>query len=108
MAAKTVPAAAAVPPAANSLPAGFVDQVVALYDFNAATPETIGFPKDAIINIIDKSGDWWLGEYQGRRGLLPYNYVQSVMKTTGKCSSFLVGFFVRLEFVYELVFCTSL
>ncbi len=65
------------------LPAGYIDQVVALYDFASTTPETIGFPKDALINIIEKSGDWWLGEYQGKMGLLPYNYVQSIRATNG-------------------------
>jgi hypothetical protein len=58
--------------------------VVALYDFQPTTPETIGFAKDAIINILEKSGDWWVGEYQGKTGLLPYNYVQSISSNNAK------------------------
>jgi len=65
----------------STLPAGVIDQVIALYDFASTTPETIGFSKDTVINIIEKSGDWWLGEFNGKMGLLPYNYVQSIMKT---------------------------
>ena len=67
----------------NLGPTGIIDQVIALYDFQSTTPETISFNKDAIINILEKSGDWWLGEYNGKIGLLPYNYVQSILKTNG-------------------------
>lgn len=74
----TPTAETATPAAASTLPANVIDQVVALYDFQATTKETIGFPKDAVINILEKSGEWWLGEYQGNIGLLPYNYVQSL------------------------------
>ena len=70
-------------PGPSTLPAGVIDQVIALYDFASTTPETIGFSKDTVINIIEKSGDWWLGEFNGKMGLLPYNYVQSIMKTNG-------------------------
>ncbi|CAF0787535.1 unnamed protein product [Brachionus calyciflorus] len=62
----------------SELPNVVIDRVVALYDFNPQTPEAIGFPKDAVINILEKSGDWWLGEYNGKIGILPYNYVQSL------------------------------
>jgi hypothetical protein len=54
-----------------------------LYDFQSTTNETISFPKDAIINIISKNGDWWNGEYNGKRGLLPFNYVQSINDKRG-------------------------
>lgn len=64
-----------------SPPAQVIDRVVALYDFDPTTPEAIGFPKDAIINILDKSGDWWYGEYNGKIGILPFNYVQSISTT---------------------------
>ena len=68
---------------APKLATNYVDQVVALYDFQSTTPETIGFQKDSVINIIEKSGDWWLGELNGKIGLLPYNYVQSLTKMSG-------------------------
>ncbi len=58
----------------------YIDQVIALYDFSSTTQETLGFQKDAIINILEKNGDWWLGELNGRCGILPYNYVQSIKK----------------------------
>jgi hypothetical protein len=60
-----------------------IDQVIALYDFQSTTPETISFSKDNVINILEKSGDWWLGELNGKIGLLPFNYVQSISKTNG-------------------------
>lgn len=77
----TTPAETA--PVAKISTAVYIDQVVALYDFQSTTPETIGFQKDSIINIIEKSGDWWLGELNGKIGLLPYNYVQSITKSNG-------------------------
>jgi hypothetical protein len=64
----------------NTLPSdSVIDQVQALYDFQSSTPETISFSKDAVINILEKSGDWWLGELNGKIGLLPFNYVQSIL-----------------------------
>lgn len=68
----------------NELPNVVIDRVIALYDFVPQTPEAIGFPKDAIISILDKTGDWWLGEYNGKIGILPYNYVQSLSPANGK------------------------
>ena len=68
---------------AVAAPSGTIDQVIALYDFKSTTPETISFNKDAIINIVEKSGDWWMGEYNGKIGILPYNYVQSISKANG-------------------------
>jgi hypothetical protein len=70
-------------PAEMSNPA-VIDRVVALYDFQTTTPGTIGFPKDAIINILEKSSDWWLGEYNGNVGLLPNNYVESIKNSNRK------------------------
>lgn len=67
----------------SELPNVVIDKVIALYDFTPQTPEAIGFPKDAVINILEKSGDWWLGEYNGKIGILPYNYVQSIPQSTG-------------------------
>ena len=61
-----------------TLPSNYIDQVVALYDFQSTQPETISFQRDAVINIIEKTSDWWLGEYQGKIGLLPNNYVKSI------------------------------
>ncbi|KAJ5587952.1 uncharacterized protein N7459_003717 [Penicillium hispanicum] len=49
----------------------------ALYDYEAAEDNEISFPENAKIeNVEFPDDDWWLGEYQGQRGLFPANYVQ--------------------------------
>ncbi|WEW58544.1 actin binding protein [Emydomyces testavorans] len=49
----------------------------ALYDYEAAEDNEIGFPEGAkIINIEFPDEDWWHGEYNGKGGLFPANYVQ--------------------------------
>ncbi|KAL8907581.1 MAG: hypothetical protein Q9207_001318 [Kuettlingeria erythrocarpa] len=66
---------------------------IALYDYDAAEDNELSFPEDAKITGIVSSSpslpspylwslqefpddDWWSGEYQGRQGLFPANYVQ--------------------------------
>ncbi|KAL4887910.1 hypothetical protein BDV59DRAFT_189744 [Aspergillus ambiguus] len=50
---------------------------VALYDYEAAEDNELSFPEDAeIANIEFPDDDWWFGEYNGRRGLFPANYVE--------------------------------
>ncbi|GAD98521.1 variant SH3 domain containing protein [Paecilomyces variotii No. 5] len=49
----------------------------ALYDYEAAEDNEISFPENAkIINIDFPDEDWWSGEYNGKTGLFPANYVQ--------------------------------
>lgn len=65
----------------------------ALYDYDAAEDNELSFPEDAKITGIVSSSpsvpsrclcslqefpddDWWSGEYQGKQGLFPANYVQ--------------------------------
>lgn len=49
----------------------------ALYDYEAAEDNEISFPEGAkIINIEFPDDDWWSGEYNGKKGLFPANYVQ--------------------------------
>lgn len=49
----------------------------ALYDYEAAEDNEIAFPEDAkITNIQFPDEDWWHGEYKGKAGLFPANYVQ--------------------------------
>ncbi|KAL6234287.1 hypothetical protein BDW75DRAFT_212607 [Aspergillus navahoensis] len=49
----------------------------ALYDYEAAEDNELSFPEGAeIINIEFPDDDWWLGEYRGKTGLFPANYVQ--------------------------------
>nr|ABO33305.1 AbpA [Aspergillus nidulans] len=49
----------------------------ALYDYEAAEDNELSFPEGAeIINIEFPDDDWWLGEFRGKTGLFPANYVQ--------------------------------
>ncbi|KAL1960668.1 hypothetical protein VTO42DRAFT_6498 [Malbranchea cinnamomea] len=49
----------------------------ALYDYEAAEDNEIEFPEGAKITNIEFAGEhWWLGEYNGKTGLFPSNYVQ--------------------------------
>ncbi|KAJ5951458.1 uncharacterized protein N7479_009871 [Penicillium vulpinum] len=69
------PAAAAAPSAAT--PSSKRVTATALYDYEAAEDNEIGFPEGAkISNVEFPDDDWWLGEYNGKQGLFPANYVQ--------------------------------
>ncbi|KAL8736523.1 MAG: hypothetical protein Q9181_002417 [Wetmoreana brouardii] len=49
----------------------------ALYDYDAAEDNELSFPENAKITGIEfPDDDWWSGEYAGRQGLFPANYVQ--------------------------------
>ncbi|CAG8885732.1 unnamed protein product [Penicillium egyptiacum] len=69
------PVAAAAPSAATPSSKGVT--ATALYDYEAAEDNEIGFPEDAkISNVEFPDDDWWLGEYNGKQGLFPANYVR--------------------------------
>ncbi|ERF72249.1 hypothetical protein EPUS_02136 [Endocarpon pusillum Z07020] len=69
----TPSATAAGPPGGS----GTGPTATALYDYEAAEDNEISFPEGAtIINLEFPDEDWWLGEYKGRSGLFPANYVQ--------------------------------
>ncbi|KAJ5248652.1 hypothetical protein N7468_000103 [Penicillium chermesinum] len=74
------PVSAPPPPAASghdSAPASQGATAAALYDYEAAEDNEISFPEGATItNVEFPDEDWWLGEYEGQRGLFPANYVQ--------------------------------
>ncbi|KAM4713617.1 intersectin-2a isoform 2-T2 [Anableps anableps] len=54
-----------------------VCQVIAMYDYAAANQDELSFSKGQLINILDKTNpDWWKGETNGVKGLLPTNYVK--------------------------------
>lgn len=53
-------------------------RVKALYDFNAQDPSELPFRVGDIITILKQEGEWWEGEMNGRKGLLPSNYVQFI------------------------------
>ncbi|KAL8712422.1 MAG: hypothetical protein Q9220_003270 [cf. Caloplaca sp. 1 TL-2023] len=49
----------------------------ALYDYDAAEDNELSFPENAKITGIEfPDDDWWSGEYGGKQGLFPANYVQ--------------------------------
>ncbi|KAL8777770.1 MAG: hypothetical protein Q9194_002371 [Teloschistes cf. exilis] len=49
----------------------------ALYDYDAAEDNELSFPENAKITGIEfPDDDWWSGEYAGKEGLFPANYVQ--------------------------------
>ncbi|KAG8530824.1 uncharacterized protein KY384_004181 [Bacidia gigantensis] len=49
----------------------------ALYDYEAAEENELTFPENAKITGIEfPDDDWWSGEYAGKAGLFPANYVQ--------------------------------
>ncbi|MCJ1388032.1 hypothetical protein MMC18_000876 [Xylographa bjoerkii] len=49
----------------------------ALYDYEAAEDNELSFPENAKITGLEfPDEDWWSGEYDGRSGLFPANYVQ--------------------------------
>ncbi|KAL8948475.1 MAG: hypothetical protein Q9222_005334 [Ikaeria aurantiellina] len=49
----------------------------ALYDYDAAEDNELSFPENAkITDIAFPDDDWWSGEYGGKQGLFPANYVQ--------------------------------
>jgi len=54
------------------------EQARALYAFNPEAPTELGFQPGQVLNIVSKNGDWWEAELNGKRGLIPANYVQLV------------------------------
>ncbi|KAK7554493.1 hypothetical protein IWX49DRAFT_101507 [Phyllosticta citricarpa] len=83
--AAAVPAPAAAPapvapPAAPAAPAAAATKgstATALYDYEAAEDNELSFPDGATIQGIEfPDEDWWFGEYGGKAGLFPANYVQ--------------------------------
>ncbi|XP_043279681.1 uncharacterized protein B0303.7 isoform X2 [Venturia canescens] len=79
-------------------PANFVDVVVplpgvsnhvvnALYTFNGETWEDLPFEEGAKITVLSKiSNDWLFGEYRGKKGQFPANYVDRVPQDLPKSS----------------------
>ncbi|KAF2088241.1 hypothetical protein K490DRAFT_73196 [Saccharata proteae CBS 121410] len=66
------PAPPAAPPAAKAGPTA-----TAQYEYEAAEENELSFPDGAtIMNVEFPDEDWWFGEYNGKSGLFPANYVQ--------------------------------
>jgi hypothetical protein len=49
-----------------------------MYNFDAADETELSFKFDDIIVVWKQHGDWWEGEINGRRGLVPANYVELI------------------------------
>lgn len=48
----------------------------ALYSYNSDVEEDLIFSQGDIIEILRKSGNWWEGKVNGRKGIFPINYVE--------------------------------
>ena len=58
-----------------------VDQVVAVYSYQAQRDDELSFAVDDIITVVDRSDcDWWRGQLRGQIGMFPSNYVTAVVK----------------------------
>ena len=49
-----------------------------IYEFNGQDASELSFKVGDVINILKNTGDWWEGELNGKKGLLPSNYVQLI------------------------------
>jgi len=57
---------------------GPIGRAKGVYNFDAADETELSFKYDDIILIWKQHGDWWEGELNGRRGLIPANYVEMI------------------------------
>ncbi|XP_052090011.1 intersectin-1-like isoform X3 [Mytilus californianus] len=72
--AATVPS---ISPAVTPQPQpSFIEQVLAVYPYNAQHEDELTFHKDSVINVLNKDDpNWWKGEVNGQEGMFPSNYV---------------------------------
>ncbi|KIW07453.1 uncharacterized protein PV09_01425 [Verruconis gallopava] len=67
----------AEPPVPSQPDTGAGRTATAQYDYEAAEDNELSFPDGAkITNVEFPDEDWWFGEYGGKSGLFPANYVQ--------------------------------
>ncbi len=59
-----------------------VIQAIALYDFTARDAIELSFNAGQTIQILNQTGEWWIGEINQRRGKIPSNYVTLKQKET--------------------------
>ncbi len=53
-----------------------MEQVVALFTYEAQNDDELSFHKGSVINVLNKDdADWWKGEVNGTTGVFPSNYV---------------------------------
>ncbi|EIW78778.1 hypothetical protein CONPUDRAFT_60029 [Coniophora puteana RWD-64-598 SS2] len=71
------------PPAAGAPSGSVVSRVRALYTFEATEPGELPFDKGDIIKVVDRGyKDWWRGQFKGRTGIFPVNYVEAMPEPT--------------------------
>jgi hypothetical protein len=63
------------------------DQVVAAYDFNGETNFDLSFKTGDVIGVLEKQGEWWKGELNGKVGYFPANYVRAADEQASRRSS---------------------
>ncbi|KAF1842699.1 actin binding protein-like protein [Cucurbitaria berberidis CBS 394.84] len=72
----THPTAAQEPEPSHSA-SGAGPTATAIYDYDAAEENELSFPEGATITGVEfPDEDWWLGNFNGKSGLFPANYVQ--------------------------------
>ncbi|KAH9513279.1 Intersectin 1 (SH3 domain protein) [Bulinus truncatus] len=53
-----------------------LETVVALYAYVAQNDDELTFQKDAVITVLNRDNpDWWTGQFDGKTGVFPSNYV---------------------------------
>lgn len=50
----------------------------ALYAFTAEGPTELSLDAGDVVSVVKESGEWWEAEKNGKRGLVPANYVQKI------------------------------
>ncbi|XP_062039784.1 abl interactor 1-like [Lepus europaeus] len=64
-------------------PKNYIEKVVAIYDYTKDKDDELSFMEGAIIYVIKKNDDgWYEGVCNRVTGLLPGNYVESIMRYT--------------------------
>ena len=50
-----------------------------VYAYTAQQNDELSFPEDVVIGLVKRmEGDWWEGQYKGKIGLVPGNYIDII------------------------------
>lgn len=50
-----------------------------MYAYRARHPDELSFPEGVVIGLVKQTdGDWWEGQYKGKSGLVPGNYIDII------------------------------
>jgi hypothetical protein len=49
-----------------------------LYDYGAQEADELTLREGDVIDVIQKSGEWWEGTLNGKTGVFPANYVEDI------------------------------